>query len=96
MIDVREVRLETRPSRHERFFEPVIPLPVGTRMPTKQASEMIVWLLRNPGMWLRWSNGSQFPVSARPLNNENFDKWRGGANSEAERGLWVRCNRTGI
>lgn len=94
MIDVREVRLDSRPSTLERFFEPVVPLPVGVRMPTKQASEMIVWLLRNPGMWLRWSNGAQFPVSARPLNNENFDKWRGFAGSESERGLWVRCNRT--
>ena len=95
MIDVREVYLPSKPSTLERWFEPVVGLPVGTRMPTKQVSEMIVWLLRNPGCWLRWSNGSQFPVSARPLNTEYFDKWRGGAEYESERGLWVRFNREG-
>ncbi len=96
MIDVREVYLDTKPSTCEHWYEPIVPLPVGHRMNTKQSSEMIVWLLQHPGSWLRWSNGSHYPVSARPLNNENFDKWRGFDGNPAETGLWVRFNRTGM
>lgn len=94
MIDVIEVSLYSKPSSHDHYFEPVVGLPVGHRLNTKQASEMIVWLLKNPGMWLRWSNSRNYPVSARPLNNENFDKWRGNASNPGECGLWVRFNRT--
>ena len=95
MIDVREVSLPSKPSSHDHFFEPVVGLPVGYRVNTKRASEMIVWMLQHPGMWLHWSKNN-YPVSARPLNNENFDKWRGNAGNGIECGLWIRFNKEGI
>lgn len=88
-LELVEVRPDSRPSTHERFFEPVVGSPVGKAWTAVMASMMIVWMLQNPEMWLHWSSSCFYPVSARCLNHERFEKWR-GASGTPDGGLWIR------
>ena len=84
MIDVLEVSLGSRPSSLEQFYEPTDRVE-GTWLTLGK----LEWLHANPGKWLRWSKNN-YPTSARAIRNPMYEKWRGGASSPSERGLWVK------